>query len=233
MDTTVRQYAHHVQETVLLAKLSTGDLISQEAKYHLKCYRELYHKTRVTDSDVDQGQTESRVHGIVLSGLIAYIEESHRDVADVQIFKLSDLAQLYCEQILSNIPDLEAHKHGKEINLMFKVDSGRLVQKAKDFDDEAVILSRAANIVRQDVFDQDVDTFEGTFNEFCQDRCVPQSLKSLVGMILGGPNIKFQFGKFVEAQAIKNSSKVYHLKQYETPLPTYIGMLIHVQTRKR
>ena len=115
------------------------------------------------------------------------------------MFKLSDLAKLYCDRlslvvhlttpvnvthlkdrILSNIPDLEPHKHGREINLMFNVDFGKLLQKAKNFDDEAVILSRAATIIRKDVFD-------GTFDAHCQDMSVPQSLKSLVGMILGGP----------------------------------------------
>jgi hypothetical protein len=31
----------------------------------------------------------------------------------------------------------------------------------------------------------------------------------------------------------KISLNPYHLKQHETPLPMYIGMLIHAETRKR
>lgn len=37
MDKSVRKYAHDIQDTGLLAKLNSGDRISQEAMYHLKC----------------------------------------------------------------------------------------------------------------------------------------------------------------------------------------------------
>ncbi|KAH3717216.1 hypothetical protein DPMN_059997 [Dreissena polymorpha] len=46
MDRSVRKYALELQDTVLLAKLSVGDMISQEAVYHLKCYRDLFHRKR-------------------------------------------------------------------------------------------------------------------------------------------------------------------------------------------
>ena len=37
LDTRVRQCAYQLQDQRLLAKLSGGDLIAQEAKYHLQC----------------------------------------------------------------------------------------------------------------------------------------------------------------------------------------------------
>ena len=37
IDKRVRECALELQDTVLLAKLSVGDLISQEAKYHAIC----------------------------------------------------------------------------------------------------------------------------------------------------------------------------------------------------
>ena len=44
INSRVRKCATHLQDTVLLAKLSAGDLISQEAVYHDKCLISLYNE---------------------------------------------------------------------------------------------------------------------------------------------------------------------------------------------
>ncbi|CAC5399802.1 unnamed protein product [Mytilus coruscus] len=46
IDSNVRKYSLEVQDTVLLAKLSAGDMISQEAMYHKRCYSNLFNKAR-------------------------------------------------------------------------------------------------------------------------------------------------------------------------------------------
>jgi hypothetical protein len=269
MDKTVRKYAYDTLDTGLLAKLSSGDLVSQEAMYHLKCYRELFHNARSQYYNAETNTSNSQMHGIVLAELISYIQDCHSESEDIKIFKLSDLARLYSNRlqqmgvftdtplnvthlknrILANIPDLEAHKQGREIHLVFNADLGKLLTKVNGFDDDAVILSKAATIVRKDLLEHNYQEFGGKFDENCQESSIPQSLKSLIAMILGGPNIETQSAKFVETQAIlsiaqlmrfniavrrrKNSLNPYHLKQHETPLPMYIGMLIHAETRKR
>ncbi|CAG2225133.1 unnamed protein product [Mytilus edulis] len=43
-DTRVRECAVKLNDTLLLAKLSAGDLIAQEAKYHSKCLVSLYNR---------------------------------------------------------------------------------------------------------------------------------------------------------------------------------------------
>lgn len=95
MDRTVRKYANDIQDTVLVAKFSAGDLISQEAVYHLKCYRELYHKARKYVNNPYDVCDSSQIHGIALAELISYIEDLHDESENVRIFKLSDLARLY------------------------------------------------------------------------------------------------------------------------------------------
>ena len=76
-------------------KLSAGDLIVQEAKYHLKCLMELYHKAQALESKDTQSRTDMFSKGIALAELLAYIEQA-RMVEDVApVFKLADLTRLY------------------------------------------------------------------------------------------------------------------------------------------
>ncbi|CAC5413698.1 unnamed protein product [Mytilus coruscus] len=44
VDIHVRQCALKLQDTALLAKLTAGDLVAQEAKYHVRCLANLYRK---------------------------------------------------------------------------------------------------------------------------------------------------------------------------------------------
>ena len=60
---------------MLIAKLSAGDMISQEAVDHAKCLVSLYNKAeRTKESAMDKD--EKRIHGIALAQLVAYIEET-------------------------------------------------------------------------------------------------------------------------------------------------------------
>ena len=58
------------------------------------------------------------------------------------------------EKLLTQIPDLEAHKGKYEIILPFKYDVGEtlLDVKARDQESDVVVLIRAANIVRKGIF---------------------------------------------------------------------------------
>ncbi|CAC5391642.1 unnamed protein product [Mytilus coruscus] len=62
IDNRVRDCAQKLQDTALLAKLSAGDLVAQEAKYHAKCLLDLYRKaSRVANDDESEGGTQSRI----------------------------------------------------------------------------------------------------------------------------------------------------------------------------
>ena len=56
-------------------------------------------------------------------------------------------------RILSYFPDIEAHKHGRDVVLVYNKDIGEALHKAceHDNDNEAITLSRAASIVRRDM----------------------------------------------------------------------------------
>ena len=93
-----------------------------------------------------------------------------------------------------------------------------------------------------------LNLFNGTFGDNCQQASIPESLKTLVSMILGGPNIASQSSNIVDAQTtlsisqllLFNSTKQHRSEKYanyhsidrEPPLPIYFGLLIHGETRR-
>ena len=62
-------------QTWLPAKLSAGDLVAQEAKYHVQCLANLYNKARerktAAESDTKDGVNHR--HGIAFPELVSYI----------------------------------------------------------------------------------------------------------------------------------------------------------------
>ena len=75
LDASVRKCALKLEDKRLLAKLSGGDLIAQEAKYHVKCLASLYNKARGTKLNEDPDQDDVN-HSIALAELVSYIEET-------------------------------------------------------------------------------------------------------------------------------------------------------------
>ena len=91
--------------------------------------------------------------------------------------------------------------------------------------------------------------FTGTVNQRFQQESVEQTFLSLVRMILEGPSIKTHVSNVVESQSIltisqllqfncairrrKDADAIYHSSDREPPLPIYLGMVIHPETRKK
>ena len=46
LDARVRHCALQLQDKPLLAKLSAGDMVAQDAEYHVKCLVSLYNRAR-------------------------------------------------------------------------------------------------------------------------------------------------------------------------------------------
>jgi hypothetical protein len=146
---------------------------------------------------------------------------------------------------------MEAHSQGNKVVLVFKDDIGTALRQMCDLDadSDAVHLARAAKIVRKDILKTKLK-FNGSFDARCQEQSVPASLVALVSVVLHGPNIKSQSSTTTTSQPaltlsqllVYNSSKrcgnnsagiVRHSKERETPLPIYLGTMIHSKTRKR
>ena len=106
-----------MQDTILLAKLSGGDMMSQDALYHTRCLVLFYRKVDQLNDSQCTSETNTQSHGIALSELLEYIEDRRLESETKPVFKLTDLAQLYKqrinqlgvdkERILANLPNIE------------------------------------------------------------------------------------------------------------------------------
>ena len=106
------------------------------------------------------------------------------------------------EKLLARIPTLQESKGTYECVLTFQKDTGdALLQLSKGVrnDNDAVVLMRAANIVRTEIFRKKYD-----FNGDSQYDKVPHTLSALINMILGGPSIENQTENFA---TMSNASK--------------------------
>ena len=81
VDERVRKCAHILEDTLLLGKLSSGDMIAQDAVYHINCLSTLYRKAEKAHLMDETDNTERQLHGIALAELVSYIDET-RDNKD-------------------------------------------------------------------------------------------------------------------------------------------------------
>ena len=152
------------------------------------------------------------------------------------------------EPLLSQIPDMSAHKKGRYVLLVFSEDIGPAITTSceLDSDRDAVCLARAAHVVRRQMF-QEAKPFTG-FADGCQES-VPQLLLGLVRMLDGASInehvthtkpaalisqlIKFNSVKHNRTPGATASVNVRHTPSQETPFPIYLGLMVHAHTRKR
>ena len=168
LDARVRQCALQLQDQSLLAKLSVRDLIALEAKYHVQCLVSLYNRARQTKGSHEQEDSGTMDQGIALPELVAYIEDAH---ADNEYSSWQTSAECILPDWSNwelNQPerqDLQAHKEGRDIFLVFNKDVGPAMRKAckHDADSDAVHLARAANIVRREIFNKKESSFSGSY----------------------------------------------------------------------
>ena len=129
--------------------------------------------------------------------------EDTRDEESVSVFKLTGMVSLYKKRLqqlgitvgnrihnqrlkvrlLSALPDLTAHVQGREILLTFKEDIGLALIKACNGDSDAVYLMRAAQVIRKELFDIEINQFDGFFTSECQRDSVPSSLLAQVNLL--------------------------------------------------
>ena len=273
-DNNVKSMARDLQETDLLTRLEGGDLIAKEAKYHLVCLVGLRnrHRSQSRHGSHDINIEEKKIQARAFIELITHIENAVED--GTFCFKFASLRQLYQarladlgirkeinkvrfkEQVLAHFPHAQAQSDGKNLILVFEEGMQQMLKQAFkcDYEGDALILAKAARIVREDMISSKASgfTFNASFPTECQQNSVPTTLKSLVCMLLRGADLKDQ--ELTDSQACltvsqtilfnckkrprtaKNetsSTKSRHSLEYEPPLPLYIGLNIHTQTRSK
>ncbi|KAG1656278.1 LMBR1 domain-containing protein 2 [Nymphon striatum] len=258
-----------VDDTALLARISGGDLVAIEAKYHYDCLS-LYknrHRSAQRASHSYTATNESRLQeASAFAELVSYIECSVEN--GNYIFKLSELHGLYVSRLHNLGVDKTIHKtrlkiqllghfldgcqeqsDGKNILLVFNEGLKKILKLAVDsriFEAEAISMVKLVKAVREEIFDWKLSQFTGSFKHNCQEESVPTSLKSLISMLLNGPNVTGQ--DETETQACLTISQLIHFnaknkapvakksrhsKKREPPLPLYVGLNVHTLTRSK
>eukprot|EP00745_Piridium_sociabile_P034544 TRINITY_DN59427_c0_g1_i1.p2 TRINITY_DN59427_c0_g1~~TRINITY_DN59427_c0_g1_i1.p2 ORF type:complete len:251 (+),score=43.78 TRINITY_DN59427_c0_g1_i1:43-753(+) len=204
----VKQLATDLQDTVMLTRLATGDVVSEEASYHATCQRQYRNRhrsyMRKMKRDNDSQSEEHKIEARAFIELMNYIEASVEE--EVYYFKFSELRHMYeqrlemlgfekeinkvrfKQQVLQYFPKAQEQSDGRHTILVF--DKGMTIMMKRALDDyqgDAVILAKAAKIIREDIFDFDGFQFDGSFPPRCQETSVPTTLKMLVSMLLYGP----------------------------------------------
>lgn len=77
----------------------------------------------------------------------------------------------------------------------------------QDFNSETMILLRATKIIRRDILPRKTK-FKGKFESNSQQHAAPESLRKLIAMILGGPDIKTQSSNMTDAQSFLSISQL-------------------------
>ena len=268
LDRRLHECAETLSDGQLLAKLSGGDAIAQELKYHCLCLRVLYNRERSHLSKLQKGQHSTQdpdVCPLVLSELVTYIVESSLYSNGPVTFRLADICRLYKQRLeqlgmdtpdvnstrlkdklMAEIPELEAHRSGRDVLLALQQDVGKALAQSSDFS-EAVIIAKAAKILRKCILDHP-SRFDGTIPEGSVRNATPPLLLQFVGMVEHGSDIKSQlrFGALKSDQAIaqllqfncysrykEGAATHRHSKDRETPFPVYMGLSVYTKTRKR
>ena len=116
---------------------------------------------------------------------------------------------------------------------------------ACDYEGDALLLAKTAKLLQKEIVSYSGFTFDGRFPSGCQLGSVPSTLKTLLSMVLNGPDLRDQDSidsqaNLMISQAIlfnfkKRASfiaKSRHSMDREPPLLLYIGMKIHTRSKK-
>ena len=257
-----------LQDAELLARIKGGgDLIAMDAKYHLKCLVSLRNRYRsCTRRNLPESETtfEKLNESRAFVELANYVERSV--YSGTVFFKLSELYMLYVSrledlgikkvinktrlkvQLLEQFPEAQEQFDGRNGVIIIKKGMESMLRNAlkkRDFSEDVIVLAKAATIIRDDIFNHQGFKFTGSFPPGCQEDSLPLSLKSLVSLILSGPDLKDQdkhdsqpcltISQLLYYNIKKKPSdaavKMRHTLVREPPLPIYIGLNMHQQTR--
>jgi hypothetical protein len=179
-------------------------MIATEAKYHLKCLSGLQRRAGILLAPNDTSELE-KIHALCFGELVSYIESYLENSAPM--FAMSDVTKMFKgrlkqtgaesvpvhstrlrKRLLNTIPDLISSFKGKEYVLCFDRDVGRAMETACTYDSDALDLVKVANLIRRELAKVE-NTFNGYFQDGCQNASVPLLLQSFIGMVINGRGV--------------------------------------------
>ena len=201
-------------DTELLGKLSAGDMVALEAKYHTKCLVRLHNNARKArlERNIYKEQATSASQ-IAFAELALYIDEMRLDEETAPVFKLAELTKLYHsriemlgikpdtrvrstrleERLLVGFPNMQAYSKRKNVLTAFEDDVGTSLAKVceLDSDKDAIHLWPVLRRLCADIClgKQNLLT---NFPKDVKKNLFQNILLALLSMVLAGPSIKDQ-----------------------------------------
>ena len=259
---SLRAMANDMQGNALLTKISGGDLVAIEAKYHFSCLSEYrnqhrsYLRKKSKEVDIDYERVKARAFVEVVSYVEAAIE------GEVYMFKFKELCCLYQKrlkefsydveinksQFKESIPDyfessgIQEQSDRKNKILIFPEGIKSLLKNAFDVHDYQ---EEVAKICRNELFKEENPSFEGKFASNCQ-QLVP-TIRLLKSMILYGPDLNTAVQEMQVCNTVsqilmynarkrkqeEDSASSRHSLKREPPVSFYVGLNIHTLTRNK
>lgn len=148
------------------------------------------------------------------------------------------------EKILAHFPSLMAHKSGREYVLVKEGANLISLLHKEDQDDDALTAHFFLKQIRKIMKDNKVK-FVGEFKEGCEESSVPSSLLAVVNTLLYGSPVPPQCGATTPAltiaqllmfnfrETVPKGSIVRSKREYETPLPLYMGLAAYGKGRDK
>ena len=254
-DDNVRRMDIELQDTALLTRIEGGDLTALEAKYHLSCltalrnrYRSLLRQRQCFSSDREEEKVEVRafvelinqVENSIENGTFCFKFSVLRQMFESRLHDLGITKEInkvrFKERVLNYFPNAQEQNDGKNVILVFEGMQQMLKtsMECNNYQKDALTLMRAAKIVRKEVFSsrfQQQSVALTYLSLLLQggdivDQCSSDSQPCLTIAQL----VLFNCKKSVKKDA---SLKSRHSLSYEPPMPLYLGLNLHTQTRSK
>ena len=103
LDMRVRKIAHEMNTDKLLHKLSVGDMVATEAKYHHTCLVKFYISCQKPNINKRGQANKQLMEGIAFSKVLEFIEESilASDETTTPVFYLKELTEMYKKHLIA------------------------------------------------------------------------------------------------------------------------------------
>ena len=189
LDKNIREMATQLKDKGLMALMAGGDLVAIEAKCHLKCLVAFRNRFRSLNRDTQKEPCNAVaiLQARVFAELVSYIE--NKVEAGSYIFKLSETHALYEDRLsvlglqktinksrlkrqilLHFVAECQEQSDGRNTLLVFNEGLQKNLKSAvtsRDFDQEALSMSRVVKSVRQDMVGHEGFELSGSFPTDC------------------------------------------------------------------
>ncbi|KAE8741877.1 hypothetical protein FOCC_FOCC012580 [Frankliniella occidentalis] len=204
LNSSVARCAEVLQDKKLIAVLSAGDLVAQEAKYHKNCITNLFNKCREFQGTRNTANT--LCESLAFAELIAYLKGKIENESIEYIFKMPEIISMYHtrlseligvsaesiplphssrfrSKVLLYLPELKEIKSGREYILVRNSANLHHEVMPEDFDGDAIAFHRFVKNLRKEISENPI-SFKGNLENPAE--AIPSALLAVVETILYG-----------------------------------------------